>query len=56
MAENKGKYIYGEEETREHKAKVVNRVIRFMYDEDLSTEDMRDILDFIDKFENGCGE
>ncbi len=54
MAENKGRYIYNEEETRERKAKVVNRVVMFMDDEDLSTDEMRDILDVIDNLEKSC--
>lgn len=51
MTDKCGKYVFNAEETKARKALVVGRVVKFLEELRLSTDDARDILDVIDKAE-----
>lgn len=46
-----GKYVFNAEENKTRKALVIGRVVKFLEEMRLSTGDMREILDIIDKAE-----
>lgn len=51
MTDKCGKYAFNAEENKTRKALVVGRVAKFLEEMRLSTDDMQEILDIIDKAE-----
>lgn len=51
MTDKCGKYVFNAEETKARKALVVGRVVKFLEELRLSTDDAREVLDIIDKAE-----